>query len=73
MKQLSKQKEFSINQFLFGAACVVILFGITTVCLSAPLLDAMDKWMDNLRHQIYTTVAILLIVVIYWIVWRVRK
>jgi SNF family Na+-dependent transporter len=73
MKQLSKQKEFSINQFLIGSACVVILFGITTVCLSAPLLDAMDKWMDNLKHQIYTTVALFSVVVISWIVWRVKR
>jgi hypothetical protein len=38
-----------------------------------PALDKLDEWMKDVHHQIYTVIGLSLIVMVSWIVWRVKR
>lgn len=46
------EKVYDLNKFLIRAALFVFLFGLTVVCLSAPLLDKFDKWAADINNQV---------------------
>jgi len=53
--------------------CAVFLVGCVILAFSRPVHDALDEWMDDIHHQIYTVIALSLIVMVSWIVWRMKK
>ncbi len=49
------------------------LFSICVVALSGQALAALDKWMDNLVHQVYTAVALILIIAGGFVFWTIKR
>jgi uncharacterized protein YjeT (DUF2065 family) len=75
MRQINREegKKFSIDQFFAMAICFVVLTGLTVVCLLPPALDALDKWMDNLVHQVCTLVVVVIIAAGAWVYWWIKR
>jgi len=53
--------------------CCTFLFATCVVALSGQALSALDKWMDNLMHQVYTAVALILIVAGSFVFWTNKR
>lgn len=51
----------------------VFLVGSIVVAFSRNAHDALDEWMKDLHHQIYTVVALASITTVSWIVWKIKK
>lgn len=71
MKTLAKGKDHVST--IAKIFCAVFLIGCVGLAFSRPALDALDLWMKDINHQLYTVVALTSIVTVSWIVWRIKK
>jgi SNF family Na+-dependent transporter len=53
--------------------CGCFLVAVMVVSLSGPFLDKLDEWSNNPWNQLWTVIALLFIVFVSWIFWRVKK
>lgn len=68
---MKHEKEFSINVIFYKVISVLFLILLAVVSYTRPLLDKMDLWMHDLRHQAYTVgfLAIILGCFGIWAIW----
>jgi hypothetical protein len=71
MKTVSKTK--SPGETILKIALCTFLVGVALVSFSAPYLAELDKWMDNIEHQMWTTIAIAAMLSIVYLWRRARK
>lgn len=73
---LSKKNDENskvLNRKIFYHVLCSLVFATLTVVGIFYSGEAVDKFFNNMMHQVYTLIACLSIVVIGWIWWRVRK
>lgn len=71
MKTLAKGKDHVST--IAKIFCAVFLIGSIVFAFSPNAHDALDLWMKDINHQLYTVVAISSIVTVSWIVWKIKR
>lgn len=78
MKSISERHKrepvkFSLDRFLIGALCFVVLVGITVVGLMAPALDKFDKWTSSPENQVKLLAITIIGGIVLYIYWVYRR